>query len=347
MNNNWHYLHGEPTLSGRLKAEPEHFVVREDLGFAPSGDGEHIFLHIRKRGQNTQWVAKDLARLAGVAQRDVTWAGLKDRHAVTEQWFGVHLPGKEMPDFSPLENDDVQILAIARHHKKLKTGALKGNQFELTLTGLQGEGCLDARLAAIRERGVPNYFGEQRFGHNGGNIDQARAMFGGKRIKDRNKRSMYLSAARSYLFNLAVSHRLAAGLGEQLLAGDCVMLAGSQSFFTLNDDNPLDDALRARFASGDIRLSAPLWGRGRLPAEAEAGELEQAALINMQELQQGLEANGLKQERRALLLKPEQLSWQREADRLRLSFWLPAGSYATSLVREVIKETESHENTGE
>ncbi|MDP5292203.1 tRNA pseudouridine(13) synthase TruD [Oceanimonas sp. CHS3-5] len=347
MNNDWHYLHGEPAASGRLKAEPEHFVVREDLGFAPSGEGEHIFLHIRKRGQNTQWVARDLARLAGVAQRDVTWAGLKDRHAVTEQWFGVHLPGKEMPDFSPLENDDVQILAIARHHKKLKTGALKGNWFELTLTGLEDDEELEARLAAIRERGVPNYFGDQRFGHDGGNIAQARAMFGGKRIKDRNKRSMYLSAARSYLFNLAVSHRLAQHTGEQLLNGDCVMLAGSQSFFTINDDNPLDDALRARFASGDIRLSAPLWGRGRLPSEADAASLEQAALAGMEELQSGLEANGLKQERRALLLKPEQLSWQRSERSLTLSFWLPAGSYATSLVREIIKEKESHENTGE
>lgn len=345
--NNWHYLHGEPAVSGRLKAEPEHFIVREDLGFAPGGEGEHIFLHIRKRGQNTQWIARDLAKLAGVAQRDVTWAGLKDRHAVTEQWFGVHLPGKEMPDFSPLESDDVQILAIARHNKKLKTGALKGNWFELTLTELDGEGDLDARLQAISKRGVPNYFGDQRFGHNGGNIEQARAMFGGKRIKDRNKRSMYLSAARSYLFNLAASQRLAEGRGEQLLNGDCVMLAGSQSFFTLNDDNPLNEDIQARFASGDIRLSAPLWGRGRLLAEDEAGTLEQTALEGQQALMAGLEANGLKQERRALLLKPEQLSWQRDGDRLTLSFWLPAGTYATSLVRELIKEKELHENTGE
>lgn len=345
--NNWHYFHGEPTVSGRLKATPEDFIVREDLGFAPSGEGEHIFLHIRKRGQNTQWVARDLARLAGVAQRDVTWAGLKDRHAVTEQWFGVHLPGKEMPDFSPLENEDVQILAIARHNKKLKTGALKGNWFELTLSELEGNGDLPARLVAISEHGVPNYFGEQRFGHNGGNIEQASAMFGGKRIKDRNKRSMYLSAARSYLFNLVVSQRLAQGKGEQLLNGDCVMLAGSQSFFTINDDNPLDEALRARFVSGDIRLSAPLWGRGRLPAEGEAAELELAALTEQEALRAGLEANGLKQERRALLLKPEQLSWQQHEHRLTLSFWLPAGTYATSLVRELIKEKVSHENSGE
>ncbi|WP_445401120.1 tRNA pseudouridine(13) synthase TruD [Zobellella sp. An-6] len=347
MSNDWHYLHGQPQYQGRLKAAPEDFVVREDLGFSPSGEGEHILLHVRKRGQNTQWVARELARLAGVAQRDVTWAGLKDRHAVTEQWFGVHLPGKEMPDFSPLENEEVQILAIARHHKKLKTGALRGNWFELTITELEGEGDLDARLAAIAARGVPNYYGDQRFGRDYGNLEQAKAMFAGRRIKDRNKRSLFLSAARSYLFNLAASHRLAMALGEQLLDGDCVMLAGSQSFFTLGEDNPLDEAMRARFASGDIRLSAPLWGRGRLPSQDEAADLEQASLAGQEALCAGLEANGLKQERRALLLRPEQLAWQREGDRLRLSFWLPAGSYATSLVRELFKDKENHEDTGE
>ncbi|PSJ46577.1 tRNA pseudouridine(13) synthase TruD [Zobellella endophytica] len=345
--NNWHYLHGQPDYRGRLKAAPEDFIVREDLGFEPGGEGEHILLHVRKRGQNTQWVARELARLAGVAQRDVTWAGLKDRHAVTEQWFGVHLPGKDMPDFSPLENDDVQILAIARHHKKLKTGALRGNWFELRITGLEGEGDLDARLAAIAARGVPNYYGDQRFGRDYGNLEQARAMFGGRRIKDRNKRSLFLSSARSYLFNLAASHRLVAGLGEQLLDGDCVMLAGSQSFFTLGEDNPLDEVMLARFATGDIRPSAPLWGRGRLPSQEAAAELELAALAGQDELCAGLEANGLKQERRALLLKPERMDWQRQEQVLRLSFWLPAGSYATSVVRELIKDSEFDEDISE
>lgn len=347
MNHQWHYLHGQPECSGRLKAAPEDFIVREDLGFLPCGEGEHILLYIRKRGQNTQWVARELARLAGVAQRDVTWAGLKDRHAVTEQWFGVHLPGKAEPDFSGLENDDLQILARARHNKKLKTGALKGNWFELTITEMSGQAALESRLAAIAARGVPNYFGDQRFGHHFGNLDQARAMFNGRRIKDRNKRSLYLSAARSYLFNLAASKRLAAGLGEQLLAGDCLMLSGSQSFFTLNEDNPLDDAMQARFAEGDVRISSPMWGRGRLPSADAAAELELSALNEQEEICRGLEANGLKQERRALLLKPIDMSWQLEQDRLRLSFWLPAGSYATSLVRELVKDEQANEDIGE
>ncbi|GAA3541097.1 tRNA pseudouridine(13) synthase TruD [Zobellella aerophila] len=344
MMNDWQYLHGEPEFSGRLKVEPEDFVVEEDLGFEPSGEGEHILLHIRKRGQNTQWVARELARLAGVAQRDITWAGLKDRHAVTQQWFGVHLPGKEMPDFSPLENDDIRILAMGRHHKKLRVGALKGNFFRLRIRELAGSGDLEGRLTAIAERGVPNYFGAQRFGFNGGNLEQAKAMFGGKRIKDRNKRSLYLSAARSYLFNLAVSHRLSRQLAYQLLPGDCVMLAGNQSFFTIEDPY---DTLLSRFAEGDIRLSAPLWGRGRLPAAAAAAELELAALADHADLCAGLEANGLKQERRGLLLQPQQLSWQQDGEQLELAFWLPAGSYATSVMRELIKDSGQHEDTAE
>ena len=348
----WHYLHGEPSVQGRLKAAPEYFKVREDLGFTPCGEGEHILLYIRKRGQNTQWIARELARVAGVTQREVTWAGLKDRHAVTEQWFGVHLPGKAEPNFSSLENADVQILARARHNKKLKIGALKGNWFELVISDLvlneaSDRSALEARLTAIARRGVPNYYGEQRFGHHFGNIVQARAMFNGRKVKDRNKRSLYLSAARSYLFNLAASARLSAGLGEQLLNGDCLMLAGTQSFFTINDDNPLDHNLQARFADEDVRLSAPLWGRGRLPSLDAAAELELAALTAQADLCQGLENQGLKQERRALLLKPQDMSWQQQGDRLQLSFWLPAGSYATSVVRELVKDSEGHEDISE
>lgn len=345
----WHYLHGEPSAQGRLKTVPEDFKVREDLGFAPCGEGEHILLYIRKRGQNTQWIARELARVAGVTQREVTWAGLKDRHAVTEQWFGVHLPGKAEPDFSSLENADVQILARARHNKKLKIGALKGNWFELVVNELtiSDPAELESRLTAIATRGVPNYYGDQRFGHHFGNIAQARAMFNGRKVKDRNKRSMYLSAARSYLFNLAASARLSAGLSEQLLNGDCLMLAGTQSFFTINEDNPLDDKLQARFDTGDVRLSAPLWGRGRLPSVDAAAALELAALTEQASLCQGLENQGLKQERRALLLKPQEMIWQLEGERLQLSFWLPAGSYATSVVRELVKETQGHEDISE
>ena len=226
------YLHGAPVARGILKAEAADFVVNEDLGFEPCGEGEHIFVRVRKTGENTAWVAGLLADAAGVNRNAVTWAGLKDRHAVTEQWFGIHLPGKAEPNLSVIESDSIQILQVKRHNKKLRVGYLKGNHFTLRLTGLEQTEGLASRLQAIASQGVPNYYGEQRFGRGGNNLEAAKAMFAGKRINDRNKRSLYLSAARSMLFNAIVSARIEQGLAHQLLAGDCLMLKGSHSFFS-------------------------------------------------------------------------------------------------------------------
>ena len=275
------YLHGAPTARGILKAEAADFVVNEDLGFEPCGEGEHIFVRVRKTGENTAWVAGLLADAAGVNRNAVTWAGLKDRHAVTEQWFGIHLPGKAEPDLSVIESDSIQILQARRHNRKLRVGYLKGNHFTLRLTGLEQADGLEARLQAIATQGVPNYYGEQRFGRDGNNLEAAKAMFAGKRIKDRNKRSLYLSAARSMLFNAIVSARIEQGLAHQLLAGDCVMLKGSHSIFSEESVTP---ELEARLASGDVQLTAPQWGRGRLASQGAAAEFEQGVLAPLQRL---------------------------------------------------------------
>ncbi len=332
------YLHGTPTARGILKAEATDFVVNEDLGFAPCGEGEHIFVRVRKTGENTAWVAGLLADAAGVARNAVTWAGLKDRHAVTEQWFGIHLPGKGEPDLSVIENDNIRILEVKRHNKKLRVGYLKGNHFTLRLTGLEQADGLESRLQAIATQGVPNYYGEQRFGRGGNNLEAAKAMFAGKRIKDRNKRSLYLSAARSMLFNAIVSARIEQGLAHQLLAGDCVMLKGSHSIFSEESVTP---ELEARLASGDVQLTAPQWGRGRLASQGAAAEFEQEVLAPYGDWCEGLEKAGLDQDRRPLLLKPEQMSWQREDEVLTLSFFLPAGAFATSVVRELMQAEEA------
>ncbi|MEW7866295.1 tRNA pseudouridine(13) synthase TruD [Aeromonas diversa] len=344
------YLHGQPAVTGVLKAAPSDFVVIEDLGFEPCGEGEHIFVRVRKTGENTAWVAGLLADAAGVNRNAVTWAGLKDRHAVTEQWFGIHLPGKAEPDLSVIESDSIQILEAKRHNRKLRTGYLKGNRFTLRLTGLSGSEGLEARLQAVAEQGVPNYYGEQRFGRGGNNLEAAKAMFGGKRIKDRNKRSLYLSAARSMLFNTVVTARIEQGLAHTLLAGDCLMLKGSHSIFSEPEVTP---ELAARLASGDVQLTAPLWGRGRLASQHEAAAFEEAALSSLAEWREGLEKAGLDQERRPLLLRPEAMSWQLEDDTLTLSFFLPAGAFATSVVRELIDAREAdhhgeaHAHSGE
>lgn len=332
------YLHGQPTARGVLKAEPADFIVLEDLGFEPCGEGEHIFVRVRKTGENTAWVAGLLADAAGVERHAVTWAGLKDRHAVTEQWFGIHLPGKAEPDLRVIESDSIQILEIKRHNRKLRTGYLKGNHFTLRLSALEQTDGLEARLQAVAAAGVPNYFGEQRFGRGGNNLEAAKAMFAGKRIKDRNKRSLYLSAARSMLFNTVVTARIEQGLAHTLLAGDCLMLKGSHSIFSEAEATP---ELAARLASGDVQLTAPLWGRGRLASQGDAAVFEETALEALAEWRDGLEKAGLEQERRPLLLRPEAMSWSLTPEVLTLSFFLPAGAFATSVVRELLDAREA------
>jgi len=328
------YAHGEPASRARLKAQPEDFRVTEVLGFEPSGSGEHVMLWVRKRDANTSFVARQLARLAGVRDQDVSFAGMKDRFAVTEQWFSVHLPGKGEPDWSALALEGVEVLRAERHDKKLRRGALKGNRFEIVLSELEADDSLEQRLERIGTLGVPNYFGAQRFGRDGRNLDKALALFRGQLRLRRNQQGIYLSAARSLLFNLVVSERLQRGLADQLLVGDALQLCGSHSFFIVDS---VDEELLQRQASGDVLLTAPLWGRGALPVRGEVAGLEQAVVAGHPELAAGLEQAGLKQERRALWLTPQQWQWQRQDPRLILRFFLPSGCFATSVIRELVQ----------
>ncbi|MDX2370638.1 MAG: tRNA pseudouridine(13) synthase TruD, partial [Colwellia sp.] len=191
------YLHGKPQSSGLLRSQKNDFKVFEQLPFSPIGEGEHLFIYIRKTGANTVFVARELAKYFKVKEQLVSYAGLKDRFAVTEQWFGVHVPGKQVYDLQDLTIEGVEVLEYARHNKKLRTGALTGNRFELILRHVTDLQALHKRWNDIVEQGVPNYFGEQRFGIDGGNIDKALALFSGTKVKDKKKRGMYLSAARS------------------------------------------------------------------------------------------------------------------------------------------------------
>ncbi|MDN5370879.1 MAG: tRNA pseudouridine13 synthase [Shewanella sp.] len=331
-----HYLYGKPVSRGNLRTVNEDFLVQELLPFVATGEGEHHLLHIRKRGLNTAFVAESLARFAGVHPKEVTFAGQKDKNAVTEQWFGVRIPGKETPDWQQLNSDNLQILSSQRHSKKLRIGALTGNRFTLILRDVTDIDDVQQRLQQIREHGVPNYFGEQRFGHHGGNIDKAREMLAGKKVKDRNKRSLYLSALRSLLFNTVVAARLQQ-YPETLLPGDCVMLAGSNSFFVAEQ---WDEVLKNRLAAQDIQLSAPLWGRGRALAASDALAFESSVLADYAADLDALEHAGLSQERRPLMLCPQAMSWAVIPEGLRVSFVLPAGAYATSVLREVLDYTD-------
>lgn len=332
--------YGAAPLTARLRATPEDFVVEEILGYEAEGQGEHALLWIEKRGANTDWVARELAKFAGVSPVNVGYAGLKDRHAVTRQTFSVQLPGKPDPDWATFPHAEVKVLAATRHSRKLKRGALRGNRFVLTLREVQGSREEAERvLQQVAARGVPNYFGEQRFGREGGNLAQARAMFAGRRT-DRDKRSFLLSAARSQIFNSVLAARVEQGSWDTALEGELWSLAGSRSWF---GPEPFDEALASRLAQGDIHPSGPLWGEGEPATTAEVGALERAVASQYVDLVEGLAKARMEQERRALRLMPKELRWRWLDDAsLELAFELPAGAYATVVVRELAAErTES------
>jgi tRNA pseudouridine13 synthase len=327
------YAHGLPPLRARLRAEPEDFFVEEILGYEADGQGEHALLLVEKRGQNTEWVARELARFAGVSPNCVSFAGMKDRHAVTRQTFSVQLPGKADPDWTTFPHADAKVIQSSRHKRKIKRGGLRGNRFVLVLREIEGDrAAAEERLAAIAARGVPNYFGEQRFGHGGANVDQALAMFAGRRM-DRAKRSILLSAARSHLFNSVLAERAQNGQWDTPMDGEIWSLEGSRSWFGPEE---FSDVLAGRLAEGDIHPSGPLWGRGDLPSTGAVAALETAVAAANPEIAAGLVEAGMDQERRSLRLVPRQFAWRwLETGDLEVSFELQAGAYATTVIREV------------
>ncbi|MFC6841771.1 tRNA pseudouridine(13) synthase TruD [Xanthomonas theicola] len=327
--------HGPSVLRATLRSAPEDFQVDELPGFEPSGEGEHLLLTVRKRGQNTAFVAKRLAQWAGLPEMAVGYAGLKDRHALTTQWFSVHLPRRVAPDLALLDDADVQVVASTWHSRKLQRGTLAGNRFVLVLRQVQGaRAAIEQRLDAIAARGLPNWFGEQRFGRDGGNVAAALAMFGGRRMR-KDQRSLLLSAARSALFNRVLARRVAQDDWDRPLDGEVWMLDGSRSVF---GPEPWSQTLAERLARFDIHPSGPLWGAGELRSRDAAADLERAALADAASLalRAGLEQAGLKQERRALRLRPQALAYQwLDADVLQLAFALPPGCYATAVLQEI------------
>lgn len=326
---------GPASAQGVLRSRAQDFVVEERLGFEPDGNGEHVLLHIEKVDANTAWVADQLARFAGVRPRDVGFAGRKDRHAVARQWFSIWLPGAQDPDFKACVIEGVTILSCTRHGRKLRPGALVGNRFDIVIRELSGDRAeLQERLVTAAEHGVPNYFGAQRFGRNGANLSRARDWFAGRLRLHGTQRSMALSAARSALFNDVLAARIEARNWVNALRGDALNLEGRGGFFVCEQP---DDEIKSRIACGELHVTGPLWGTGDQVVKADAAALETRVAGHESELLAGVCKARLRQERRALRVMPRSLHWQMDETTLRLQFELPSGTFATSLLAEVLE----------
>jgi tRNA pseudouridine13 synthase len=329
---------GSPLGSGVIRTVAEDFQVDEALGFDPDGDGEHVLLQIRKRGTNTQWLAGELARWAGIPPGDVSYAGLKDRHALTTQWFSLRMAGQPEPDWRGFENHEIRVLGVHRHRRKLRRGALQGNYFQIRIRALNADPeALDQRLRQLRGSGMPNYFGEQRFGHGYQNLQRAPEIFSrNRRRMSRHLRGLIISAVRSQLFNQVLARRIEGEIWDRPLAGDYFMLEGSRAGFP--HDREETSRLAQRCEQQDIHPSGPMWGRGRSLVNDQTGALEQAVLEPFDAWRNGLEHVGLEQERRPLRVRLPDLDWMFEpSGDLVLKFFLPAGCYATVLLRELIQ----------
>lgn len=320
----WPRAYPPSGASALLKVLNEDFVVTELPLQLPAGEGEHLWVDVEKTGANTAYVAQQLAEAAGLQERDVGYAGLKDRYAVTRQWFSLYLPKGETPDLTRLQHPEFKVLGQGRHVKKLRRGDLLGNHFRIVLREVAGDrGAIEANLQAVAFQGVPNYFGAQRFGFDGGNVEQGRLMLAREiRVRNPKKKGLYLSAVRSFVFNEVLALRIQQGLWGHTLPGDVMDEAG--------------------------RPTGPLWGRGRVSTTDQAQALENGVAERHAVLCDGMEHAGLDQERRALVARPADMAWRwLQADQLQLSFSLPAGQYATSVLNEVLQTTEPERHTEE
>ena len=330
-----------PQGNAQLKKHPQDFIVEEELAFTPSGEGEHVFLLIEKRKQNTTWVARQLADSLGISKSKISYAGLKDRHGITRQWFSIHAPGKKPAEVFASEARGItgtNILKAVRHSKKLQRGALKGNHFSIRLQNHEGSKDSTAQqLTTIQTHGVPNYFGYQRFGQHGNNIVNALKMFRNEKKVDRFTRSILLSSARSLIFNNILAERVENNTWNQWQAGDVMTFPDNQSLIFPNRQ---DESIPERFLKHELLLTAPLWGQGELRSEHKVRSLEHKVASTFPELCQGVEVSGMQQERRSMQLFPKKMTWQWEGDNLLINFSLNKGCYATTLLQEVVNYTD-------
>ncbi|CEG55529.1 tRNA pseudouridine(13) synthase TruD [Legionella fallonii] len=330
----WPRVYSQPKSTASFKSVPDDFQVYEFFDSQFSGQGEHIVLKIEKKGLTTEEVVKSLARLINKPAKLISYAGLKDRQALTTQWLSIHAPGEHIEGVDSLAAPGWRVLESTRHHKKLKPGFLTGNHFVMRLRDVSNPEDVIQRIEQIKITGVPNYFGEQRFGIEGGNLLKAEELLvNGRKVKDRFLKGMYCSAARSWLYNLILAKRVNESTWNRPLLGDVMQLSGSNSIFVIDE---VDEEITRRIKENDISPASPLPGKTKNKVKGAALQLIEDIYRDWQPWLAGLERLGLEESWRANILHIKQLNYTLQEQQLELAFTLPAGSYATALLRELV-----------
>lgn len=361
------YATGKPVLLARIKQSVDDFLVDEELGFEPTGAGEHLLVRIEKAGQSTTEVVRQISSALGISDTAVGYAGMKDRQARTRQWFSIRLDQANESDLGRLQSDRLQILEQTRNQRKLQIGAHKANHFEIILREVGSintpgaeslssnpAASLELKLQTLDQQGVPNYFGSQRFGRDLSNLHQVRELMRAaanqgassrNRYRHKRKRSMLYSAARAYLFNQLLSARISRGDWASYVDGDVLNLNFTKRCFLVEPGN-WGAELQQRLDERDIHITGLLPGlidsKDRYVTRGQSADIEKAVCEEFAELVTGLRQQGLKAARRPLRLEVQQLRWQwLDPTTVSLAFTLPTGSYATSLLREVCQLRDS------
>lgn len=327
----WNFAYPGLGVKATFKEFPEDFYVEEILGFELSGEGEHYYIQVEKVQQNTNYVAERLANWAKISSKNISFAGLKDKQSISRQWFSIWLPGKNLPAIYP-DIPGVKILQVVKHSKKLKRGALSKNKFKISLKNIDaGNLLINERLDLIKEHGVPNYFGHQRFGIEGNNVNNASEILSKKKAK-RELKSIVLSSLRSYLFNTLLSFRVKNGSWNGVITGQPLQLSGTRSWFLAEGTE--DEITRVK--EGDCSPTCPLYSEQFINDPQLLSVHETELMKELSELTKLMDKFRLEKAIRATVLRPENFSYTIEGGNLLLSFSLPPGCYATVIIREII-----------
>ena len=323
------YPYGKATLKGEIRRLAEDFQVYEELGFEPAGEGEHLLLQVEKTAIGTSALVDRIFADYGIHPRNVGSCGQKDRHAVATQWLSLHLPGESCGDDTRSGNG-YRVLRAERHRSKLRRGTHTANSFRIRIRGVDSlPDTTLGQLEALGSRGMANYFGSQRFGSRGDNVEQALKRLNGRRLK-RRQRGMLISSLRSYLFNRVLAERIERDLWSSPADGDVFMLRGSRSFFSAE----IDSEISRRLGLLDISSCASRFGTGDNPLRGQARSIEQKIFDAHAEIVERLIGEGAGLQMRPMRVAVDEFAFHFDpAEKaLEIRARLPAGSYVTSLL---------------